>query len=308
MCTEEQVLEEEEDSEEITEVDVLQPADPPPPPPGPAFDLVIDDEDDDEDLPELAADDLMDLDELEALAPIDHEFPGGPAFVVLEPDQPARVFWVHDDLILGRGSDVHIPIPSAAVSRRHASILLTAEGCVLEDLLSDNGSFVNGERIERKVLWPGDSVRIATVELRFLGYSPEEQQHEGQPAADLPRYAWQLPPGSEAETMMLDGRIMARTVRIRGLLGQGALHAEGSDERWRLGHERHVLGGEGGIPVAGSVLERAAEITWTGSGHHLRRMARRDLLRVNGEPVSERMLAPGDVVDVARARFVYTLD
>jgi pSer/pThr/pTyr-binding forkhead associated (FHA) protein len=303
----------EDDWDEPTQITQITPVRPAPPPPEPAFDLVIDEVEDDvedelEDLPELAADDLVPLEEIEELAPIDHEFPGGPAFVVLEPDEPARVFWVHDDLILGRGADVHIPIPSAAVSRRHASILLTAEGCVLEDLISDNGSFVNGERIERKVLWPGDTIRIASIELRFLGYTPAEQHHAGQPATALPRYAWQLPPGSDSETLMLDQRIMARTVRIRSLLGQGALRSTDGEAHWRLGHERHVLGGEGGIPVEGSVLERAAEISWTGSGHLLRKMARRDLLRVNGEPVTERMLTPGDEIQVARATFTYALD
>ncbi len=287
----------------------------------PQFDLVIEEEEEsiqdldvedleveDLDVEDLEVEELEDLDELVDLAPIDHEFPGGPAFVVLEPDEPARVFWVHDDLILGRGADVHIPMASPAISRRHASILLTAEGCVLEDLLSDNGTFVNNEQVERKVLWPGDTVRIANVELQFLGYSEDEQRYDDEPATALPRYEWQLPPWTDSETMMMDGRLMARQARVRTLLSRGVLRAAESDERWRLGHERRFLGGEEGIPVAGSVLERAAEINWTGTAHQLRKMSRRAPVVVNGRDVEEHNLEPGDTIVVGKARFEYGLD
>jgi hypothetical protein len=89
---------------------------------------------------------------------------------------------------------------------------------------------------------------------------------------------------------------------------RATLHARDRDERWRLGPDLQVLGGDGGIPVAGSVLERCAEISWTERGHLLRKRSRRGEILVNGEPVSEHLLQPGDLLELARDAFVYVLD
>ncbi len=276
------------------------------PPPDPGPEIII--EDYDENISEIDVEALPELVEIVDLAPIDHEQPGGPAFVVLEPDQPPRVFWVHDDLVLGRGADVHIPIPTPSVSRKHAAILRTAEGCVLEDLISDNGTYVNGERIERKVLWPGDTIRIATVELTFLGYSAEEQRYEDRPAAELRRYEWQLPPGAESDTMMLDQRLMERMVRVRNLLARGAIRTKQGEGVWKPGHDRLYFGGDDGIPISALGSGRAAVISWSGNGHHLHRLARWTKVRVNDEIVSEKNLEPGDEIKVGGSEFLYALD
>jgi pSer/pThr/pTyr-binding forkhead associated (FHA) protein len=57
------------------------------------------------------------------------------------------------------------------VSRRHAEISRTADGIVLRDLGSTNGTFVDGQRITHQVLGPGNVVtvgrsRIAVREVR----------------------------------------------------------------------------------------------------------------------------------------------
>ena len=52
--------------------------------------------------------------------------------------------------VLGRDPDVVAWMDSATVSRRHARILVTAEGAVLEDLGSHNGTYVRGERVRER--------------------------------------------------------------------------------------------------------------------------------------------------------------
>ena len=47
-----------------------------------------------------------------------------------------------------------------AVSRRHAKITMSRANCVLEDLKSANGTYVNNTRVERAKLKPGDVVRF----------------------------------------------------------------------------------------------------------------------------------------------------
>ena len=61
-----------------------------------------------------------------------------------------------------------IVISDGSVSSRHARIVRTPEGFVIEDLQSRNGTFVNGERIvERRALADNDVVRFGRVILTF---------------------------------------------------------------------------------------------------------------------------------------------
>ncbi|HVE69979.1 MAG TPA: FHA domain-containing protein, partial [Thermoanaerobaculia bacterium] len=46
------------------------------------------------------------------------------------------------------------------VSRRHARITLSGDGCLLEDLKSANGTYVNNNRVERADLKQGDLIRF----------------------------------------------------------------------------------------------------------------------------------------------------
>ena len=57
-----------------------------------------------------------------------------------------------------RGNQIHIPDPS--ISNIHARVFKGPEGYVLEDLNSRNGTFVNGTRIDRKLLHENDAVRV----------------------------------------------------------------------------------------------------------------------------------------------------
>ena len=69
---------------------------------------------------------------------------------------------------IGRTKDNLIRVDEPAVSRRHAQISLTSDGYVLRDLGSENGTYVNGERSETRVLAEGDRIQIGTV--RFVFY------------------------------------------------------------------------------------------------------------------------------------------
>lgn len=58
----------------------------------------------------------------------------------------------------------------AGVSRRHAIIAARADGYVLEDLGSANGTFVNGRRLEPEtpnLIRNGDELKFGTLILRF---------------------------------------------------------------------------------------------------------------------------------------------
>ena len=75
-------------------------------------------------------------------------------------------------LIIGRRSACDIALRFPDVSSRHCTLSYEEGFWVAEDLQSRNGIRVNGERVERKVLFPDDRVSIAGH--RFtIHYRPE---------------------------------------------------------------------------------------------------------------------------------------
>ena len=73
------------------------------------------------------------------------------------------------DVVLGRdpSADVVLTDPSGQVSRRHARIVIRGTEAVIEDLMSTNGTFVNGERLDGPyALRAGDKVELGGVHAR----------------------------------------------------------------------------------------------------------------------------------------------
>ena len=69
----------------------------------------------------------------------------------------------------GRGEDCDIVIADPAVSRHHAELRQEADGFVLTDRGSSNGTRVNGVKITTQHLRPGDEITIATQRFTFEG-------------------------------------------------------------------------------------------------------------------------------------------
>ncbi|HEX9102789.1 MAG TPA: ATPase, T2SS/T4P/T4SS family, partial [Polyangia bacterium] len=70
-------------------------------------------------------------------------------------------------IVIGRGSDATVVLKHDDVSRKHASVEITAEGLVVRDL-STNGTFVEGKRIAGAQPLPfGKPVKIGPFLLRF---------------------------------------------------------------------------------------------------------------------------------------------
>jgi pSer/pThr/pTyr-binding forkhead associated (FHA) protein len=68
---------------------------------------------------------------------------------------------------IGRLSDCTVPIPDPQVSRRHAEVRAEAEGYVLHDLGSLNGTTVNGQPVSQRLLEDGDVIGVGAATIRF---------------------------------------------------------------------------------------------------------------------------------------------
>ena len=67
---------------------------------------------------------------------------------------------------VGRSTGADFIVDAALVSRVHCRLTALADGGLeVSDLESTNGTYVNGERVERARLAPGDRVQMGRVEL-----------------------------------------------------------------------------------------------------------------------------------------------
>ena len=71
-----------------------------------------------------------------------------------------------DVMTIGR-SGVDIPLDEPSLSAKHAQIIKLEDRWKVVDLMSANGVFVNGKKIQASFLRPGDTVRFGRLELRF---------------------------------------------------------------------------------------------------------------------------------------------
>ena len=68
---------------------------------------------------------------------------------------------------LGRADDSHVVIARPGVSRKHALIMAGIGGFNIKDLESQNGTFVNGQRITEQPLKDGDQIVIGDTKILF---------------------------------------------------------------------------------------------------------------------------------------------
>jgi DNA-binding winged helix-turn-helix (wHTH) protein len=70
--------------------------------------------------------------------------------------------------VIGRDPDVEVRLDASTVSRRHARLIVQADGTVLEDRGSKNGTFHAGQRLSGPVrLTDGDAISIGSVLVTF---------------------------------------------------------------------------------------------------------------------------------------------
>lgn len=97
-------------------------------------------------------------------------------------------FAIAADIICGRDTSCDVVIPEASLSRRHARFFVKDKALYVEDLGSSNGTFVNGEQLQKevKLLRYNDIVRFDLVEFKVFVESaiPEAAPHVVAEASD----------------------------------------------------------------------------------------------------------------------------
>jgi DNA-binding CsgD family transcriptional regulator len=114
--------------------------------------------------------------------------------------------------LVGRDEEADLRFDSVGVSRKHARLRIDEQGMVeLFDLQSRNGSFVNGQRVDRLALRVGDELRFGEVVLRLtvVGHAQGGEEPAG------PMRAKVRPPG-----------LSDREFEVASLAAEGLTNAE----------------------------------------------------------------------------------
>ena len=89
---------------------------------------------------------------------------------------------------IGRLAENALQIEDASVSSSHAEIFAENDRFFVRDLGSTNGTFLNGEKIEKSLLHEGDELRFGSVITRF-GISEAPPENFSDAPANLPTEA-----------------------------------------------------------------------------------------------------------------------
>jgi pSer/pThr/pTyr-binding forkhead associated (FHA) protein len=115
----------------------------------------------------------VDREEVGDLGPADQAavdaLPQGSALLVVlrGPNAGSRFLLDTDVIKAGRHPDSDIFLDDVTVSRRHAEFRRTADGFVVTDVGSLNGTYVNRDRIDEVLLKGGDEVQVGKYRLVY---------------------------------------------------------------------------------------------------------------------------------------------
>jgi pSer/pThr/pTyr-binding forkhead associated (FHA) protein len=79
-------------------------------------------------------------------------------------------------LNIGRRINNQVVINDKRISRTHAQLRVTKGRFAIFDLNSTGGTFVNGQRINKTILYPGDMISLAGVTLIYSQDLPSGQE------------------------------------------------------------------------------------------------------------------------------------
>ncbi|HEX6835173.1 MAG TPA: GGDEF domain-containing protein [Polyangia bacterium] len=112
----------------------------------------------------------------------DVQGPKRPCLVVIAGAHLGEIFPVDSEIMIGRDPESKLRLAEdEGVSRRHARVTPVADGALLADLGSQNGTYVDGERVQERVLKEGMKIRVGqTTVLKFARYDALEERAQRQ--------------------------------------------------------------------------------------------------------------------------------
>ena len=212
-----------------------------------------------------------------------------------------------DKLVVGRSEDCDITIDNLAVSRHHVIIEKIDGAYMVNDLDSNNGTFVNGRRIEEPTaLNFGDEIGVGKHVLVFDSHSKKNRpaaQHSGagaQPEMDAAGRGTMFVEPEQMEKIQ-EKVVVARKAHLQrpDRPGGKLIALDKSDIVFGKADNCDVV-------VSGFLVSRRhAVLSRLEQGFQLTNLAILSPTRVNGAVIDAALLVDGDEIRVRNSRFIF---
>lgn len=225
-----------------------------------------------------------------------------PKLTLLVGRKPLKIYDVNATVVrIGREADLDVVIDNVAVSRRQAEIRLEGAAWILRDLGSGNGTFLNGQRVERSApLKPGDEISFGKFTLFF----------ERVPVEPLPNA-----PAYKATGFPTNGTLLLNPAELAELQ-KTVTQQRRAQLQWKVKGQAgtHYMTGASALVGRTELCDlRVPEggpkqhilITREGSSFEVRNLSRWHRMQVNGRVQARAPLKSGDRIDVGALRLTF---
>lgn len=93
--------------------------------------------------------------------------------IIKQGGQSREVPLTKDNFCIGRTPENDLEVKDSLISRRHSSIVKRGDRYIVYDLGSSNGTYVNQDRVEMRVLENGDVIRLGDTEITYVDEKAE---------------------------------------------------------------------------------------------------------------------------------------
>jgi len=203
-----------------------------------------------------------------------------------------------DTITIGRKAENEIVIDNQAVSSRHAQIKKEGDSVFIEDANSLNGTYVNGQKIQKCELYNGDVILIGVHTIEIVSDKIRDTDSKG----------FAVRGRSMDETMVIapedQKKILAAVDKEKPELIGGFLVIEGSTDRrdYLLKERVTTIGKEdaAGIHLKGFFAPKVAALVNRRKEGYFITPAGGKSLKVNGQEIdAKRDLKDGDIIETS---------
>lgn len=213
-----------------------------------------------------------------------------------------------EKMIVGRGEDSDIEIANLAVSRHHAAIEKDGGVFTVKDLDSNNGTFVNGQRINRPTtLNFGDEIGIGKHVLVFDSHSKKSKplqaspsHGDSKPSLDSPAMGTMFVEPEKMEKIR-EKAAAARKAHLKpiGTANAKPVPLDKTDTVFGKSSDCDVI-------IRGFFASRRhAILSRLESGFHLTNLANISSTKVNGVRIDSAHLCDNDEIVMGKSKFVF---
>ena len=224
-----------------------------------------------------------------------------------------QLFSFDTNITIGRDEQCNLILPDPSISRQHAQIHIVGDEVIAEDLGSQNGIVVDGQRLREGQRLPMNSkseMQLGKFTLVLLTDSADDKFYRGRSISYLAEYdaSKLVEPNSAADTVQLSAREATSILREQNLLNNACI-VDSSGKRNFPETSSVTFGTSATIKVKGMFVGKvAAEVSWNGKAHVLKKKGGMlCTVKVNDNSVSEHTLTINDRILIGSSSFQYVL-